>query len=199
MSELEIRNGGKYLIVAFGGMALKMGGIAPFEFVHFLSEHFKDCDLLFYVDKEQCCYHKGIEGISTNIEGTVSYLKEKIMAGNYHKVLFMGTSGGGYASILFGSLCNIENVLAFIPATRLKHPKYEVYRNLKQVINPNTHYLLYGDLSVTDSQNCHHISHCEDLEVFANVKVVKLPRLSLTKLRDTGVIQESINAILYTD
>jgi hypothetical protein len=36
MSELEIINGNKNLICCFGGMALKMGGIPPFEFLNYL-------------------------------------------------------------------------------------------------------------------------------------------------------------------
>jgi len=36
-SELSMIRGNKTLICCFGGMALKMGGIPPFEFVRYLS------------------------------------------------------------------------------------------------------------------------------------------------------------------
>ena len=32
----------------------------------------------------------------------------------------MGVSSGGYAAILFGSLCHITNVISFVPRTNLK-------------------------------------------------------------------------------
>jgi len=54
-------------IVCFGGMALQMGGILPFEFLNYLSLHYTNCDLLFFVDKYQCWYHKGFEEYITDL------------------------------------------------------------------------------------------------------------------------------------
>ena len=47
MSEYKIiKNNYKNLIICFGGMALKMGGILPFEFLNYLSKTFqKNTDL----------------------------------------------------------------------------------------------------------------------------------------------------------
>jgi hypothetical protein len=56
-----------------------MGGIIPFEFLNYLSNTYNNnYDLLFYIDKKQCCYHKGIDGITNNIDETVLYLNNKI-------------------------------------------------------------------------------------------------------------------------
>ena len=63
-SEYKIFNNSKKLIVCFGGMALAFLGVPPFEFLNYLSSIYKDCDLLFYIDKDQCHYHKGINGIT---------------------------------------------------------------------------------------------------------------------------------------
>ena len=70
MSEHKIiKNNSKNLIICFGGMALKMGGILPFEFLNYLSKTFqKNTDLYIYIDKKQCWYHKGIDGITNNID-----------------------------------------------------------------------------------------------------------------------------------
>ena len=65
MSEKKIISNSKNLIVCFGGMAMKMGGILPFEFLNYLSKTYKDnADLYFYIDKHQSWYHKGIDGIT---------------------------------------------------------------------------------------------------------------------------------------
>lgn len=40
----------------------------------------------------------------------------------------MGVLAGGYTSILFGSLCNVSNVIAFIPRTKLINP---INKNMK--------------------------------------------------------------------
>lgn len=192
MSEFMIVNGNKNLIVCFGGMNLQMYGIPPFEFLNYLSTNYKDnYDLLFYIDKHQKWYHKGIDGISTTINETCEYLNTKIS--QYEKVIFMGTSSGGYAAILFGSLCKVTNVVAFIPQTKLINPISREYRDLKTIINPNTKYLLYGDLKYPVNDT-HHISQCENLESFSNVKIIKKD-VFLKHMRDSGEIKEILDSL----
>ena len=197
-SEYKIINGHKILIVCFGGMALQFGGIVPFEFLSYLSSIFLDrCDLYFFVDKNQCWYHKGIKDITNNIDETVLYINDIIKNGNYERVLFMGVSAGGYGAILFGSLCNnVNNIISFIPQTIIKNPINSNYSNLKNVINKNTSYLLYGDKSVQDNNDNHHISHCENIEHFLNVKIIKGENCILKELRDNGYIKTLIESII---
>ena len=198
MSEYKIIKGNKILIVCFGGMALQFGGIIPFEFLNYLSPLYVDiCDLYFFIDKNQCWYHKGIQGITNNIDETVLYINDIIKNGNYERVLFMGVSAGGYGAILFGSLCNnVNNVISFIPQTILKNPINSNYSNLKTLINKNTIYLLYGDKSIQDINNTHHILHCENIENFPNVKVIEGKECNLKKLRDSGYIKNLIDSII---
>lgn len=196
-SEYKIFNNNNYLIVCFGGNALQFGGILPFEFLNYLSSIYTDCDLLFYIDKNHCWYHKGIQGITNNIDDTILYLNKIIKDGNYEKVIFMGTSAGGYASILFGSLCdNVNNVISFIPQTILDNPIDLKYSNLKYIINKNTKYIICGDTSIQDKNNNHHILHCENIECFSNVKIIKTNGVNLKQLRDNGSIKKIINDIL---
>jgi len=200
-SELSMIRGNKTLICCFGGMALKMGGIPPFEFVRYLSSIYTGvCDLLFYIDTRRCCYHNGIEGISYNIEDTVDYLNHKIHSHKYNKIIFMGVSAGGYASILFGSLCaDVSHVISFIPKVKLSTPVNKKYENLKDIVNSNTttKYILFGDMSITNIDDHHHISQCEILESFPNVSVIRKSRVDMKILRDTGVIKNVIDNILY--
>jgi hypothetical protein len=191
----------EYLIVCFGGMALKMGGIPPFEFLNYLSKTYKNnIDLVFYVDINQCWYHKGIGGITNNIDETVIYLNTIINQKKYKKVIFMGVSAGGYASILFGSLCNIDNVIAYVPRTqftkKMSDPKYF---ELKNVINNVTKYTIYGDTKVKDIHHDHHISQCINIENFSNVEVIRYKFLNMKNLRDTGKIKMHIDTILNSD
>ena len=75
MSELLRLNNYDNLIVCFGGMELKMGKILPFEFLNYLSSIYQNkTDLIFYVDKHQCWYHKGLKNIKNNIDETKIYL-----------------------------------------------------------------------------------------------------------------------------
>ena len=194
-SEYKIINGNKNLIICFGGMALKFGGILPFEFLNYLSSIQINCDLIFYIDKYQCWYHKGIQGITNNIEETILYLNNIIK--DYEKVIFMGVSAGGYAAILFGSICNnVNHVISFIPQTILVNPINLNYSNLKKIINKNTKYILYGDKSVKNINDNHHISQCKNIECFINVKINENEDCYLNEIRDSGIIKTMIESII---
>ena len=191
-SEYKIFNNNNKLIVCFAGMALQFGGILPFEFLNYLSSVYTDCDLIFFIDKYQCWYHKGIQDITNDIDETILYLNNIIK--NYEKIIFMGTSAGGYASILFGSLCKkVNHVISFKPQTIIKKLEYS---NLKHIINDNTQYILYGDTSVCDINDNHHISHCENIKKFPNVKIIYGEHCNLKKLRDSGFIKKIIDEAL---
>ena len=200
MSEHKIiKNNSENLIICFGGMALQMGTILPFEFLNYLSKTCdKNTDLYFYIDKNQCWYHKGIDGITKNIDETVLYINSIIKKSNYKKILFMGVSSGGYASILFGSLCNVNSVIAFIPRTKLNNAIDKKYEDLKIIINNKTEYILHGDTSVQEKNNNHHISQCNYLKCFQNVKIFYHKELEMKNLRDNGIIKNNISNILHS-
>lgn len=193
-----IQNNSENLIVCFGGMINSFLLSPPFEFLNFLSKTYKkNVDLYFFIDKHQSWFHKGIQGIANNIDDCALYIKNIMNKKNYKKTIFMGSSAGGYASILFGSLCNVSNVLAFIPRTRHEHrmtdPKYN---SLKNVINNNTEYLFIGDSSITDKNDNHHISHCYELGDLQNVKIISYFGVHLKHLRDSGEIKKILDNIL---
>jgi len=154
-----ILNGNKLLIVCFGGINLKFGGIPPLDFLNYLSTIYHNVDFIFFVDLDKCIYQKGIQGITKNIDETVLYLNGIIKHGNYDKVLFMGTSTGGYASILFGSLCHVNNVISFVPYTILKNSIDSMYSNLKHIINDTTFYVIYGDTCIANPICTEYILH----------------------------------------
>ena len=197
-SEYKLINGNKNLIICFGGMALQFGLIPPFEFLKYLSSLYTNIyDLIFYIDHHQCWYHKGIKNITDNIDETTLYLNNLIKDGNYQKTIFMGTSAGGYAAILFGSLCdNVDHVISFTPQTILKKPINLNYSDLKNIINKNTKYILYGDIKIKDINHWHHISHCRNIECFTNVELIEINDINLKKLRDTNVIKNLLDLLI---
>jgi hypothetical protein len=196
MDSLEINKPGNILIVAFGGYDQKVGQMRPFEFLNFLNRRFPETSKLFLKDSYSSNYHKGVKGISTNIETTKRYLQEKI---KNKCVLFLGSSGGGYASILFGSLLNVNYVLAFIPQTILrKDDKDPFYKDLAPFINKTTRYYLYGNSSVEDPMDPHHISHCERINNHENVNLSLSNIFNLKIMRDSGDLFKIIQDILQS-
>ena len=182
---VDVGHSNDLLIVSFSGHGKKMGGIPPFEFLNFLKKNFPNTDKQFYIDIYSACYSKGIGGISTNIEETVTHLSQQIKG--YKKVVFIGSSGGGYAAILFGSLLNVATVITFIPTTIVRRTHVDPkYKNLRSFINNTTMYHLYGDVQITDIMDCHHISHCKNVEIGKNTIVYKKNGINLKNMRDSG-------------
>jgi len=109
----------------------------------------------------------------------------------------MGVSVGGYAIILFGSLCNINNVIAYISITMFQNRMINSkYFNLKYIINNKTKYILYGNTNIKDENDCHHISQCNNLNNFTNINIIYKNGLNMKELRDNGIIKNDIDKIL---
>ena len=183
------------LIISFAGHDRIFGGIPRFEFVNFMETRFKNISRHFYTDKYLNSYHQGIHEITNNIDETIDYLRNEIK--NYKNVICLGVSSGGYAAILFGSLLNINYVLAFIPQTLRRNKNIdEKYRDISKFINETTKYYLYGDLSVNDAMDCHHISQCERISHHSNVILIKKKYINLKEMRNTGELYAILNSLV---
>lgn len=184
------------LIISFAGNAVVYGGIPQFEFVNSLNKIYPNCDKLFYLDKTSRFYINGIQTISKSIEETTQYISSKIK--DYKKVCFIGTSAGGYASILYGSLLNIDYVLAFIPQTNLEIRKNIFdkdnikYINLKNYINNKTKYKLIGNKNITDNNDIHCIQQCDNIKDFENVNIIYKEKVNMREIRDSGELKKLI-------
>jgi esterase/lipase len=199
MSEMSVFNNNKIIIVTFGGMALAFGLIPPFEFFNFLNNNYsKSCDLLFFIDVYQCWYHNGLQDYTKNIDDTIEYISNKIK--KYEKVIFMGYSAGGYASILFGSLCkNVHSVIAYSPQTFIPKSRQSKYTNdkyidLKNIFNDSTNYYLMAD------ENCkndilHSIEQINRVVEKPNITKKNCPT-NMKILRDNGKINEILDQII---
>ena len=198
-SELTIQNNKDTIMVCFGGFALKMGGIAPYDFLKFITTKFPEVDKIFYRDTQQMCYHFGIDNISKDIDTTVNYLKTKI--NNYKRVIFTGTSAGAYAALLYGSLLNVTDVLVFNPVTIL-YGRKDLY-NLKyidlsknNIINNTTNYYLCGDKSIKNENDSQHIKHCINISNYRNVKIMYKNGLDLRQMRESGELYNIYKSVI---
>jgi hypothetical protein len=106
-SKEEIKNNSDIIIVTFAGIGKKYG-ITQFEFVSVLDR--LDCDQLYIKEEIPSWYQDCFIDL-------LLYLKVKIK--KYKKVIFIGNSMGGYGAILFGSILNINKIIAFAPQTFL--------------------------------------------------------------------------------
>jgi hypothetical protein len=181
------------LIVCFSGYPLRGEGIQRFDFAtERISTHFPEIHQHFYLDKTLTSYHKGITGLTQNIDETVEYLQGEIKG--YKNVIFMGVSCGGYAAILFGSLLHVTNVVAYVPQTvLLKKNTDERYRDISKYINSSTRYYLYGCLMEKRNTDPDHISHCERISHHENVSITRKPFLNMKTMRDNGELYDILN------
>ena len=189
------------LIITFGGCGSAFVGEPPFEFLNFLSKNFLNVvDCRFYVDKNKVWYHDGLLDITTSIEETVAYLNSILQKKSYKKVIFMGSSAGGYAAILFGSLCEkVTDILAFMPQTTLKNPKNKNYGDLLPYVQncgQNKRFFLHCSSKLKDELHCS--SHCYYLNHLDYVNVIESNEIgiSMKQLRDSGKLKNILNNIL---
>ena len=184
------------LLVSFSGYDLRVKKVSPFIFVNLFEKHFQDLDQYFFNDIHRASYHKGIEGISTTIDETVEYLKNVIRP--YKRVIFVGVCSGGYAAILLGSLLNVNTVLAFIPQTHRRAIDIdEKYRDSIPYMNTTTKYVIYGDLSVKNPVDPHHISHCDRIANQLNTTVIRKDIIIFKKLKEDGELFTILYNIIY--
>lgn len=181
----------KKIIISFSGRGSGMGTLPQFEFVNFLEKHFSNYERHFYLDHKLKWYHKGIDGISNSVSETTLYL-QKIIS-KFEEVIFIGSSAGGYAAILFGSLLKVNKIIVFKPQTIIK-PESGIdnnYINLKSHINTVTKYFIYGDLTVDKvKDHLHHISHCNNINIYPNVVLNTKYIVDLKNLRNKGILQK---------
>ena len=120
--DLHITDKDKPLFVAFGGISQQFS-MPPFEFKNFLTNNFGDVNFIFIRDMEQAWYFNGIEGLSKNYNLNIDGLRMIINQTDHTKTIFLGNSMGGYASILYGTLLDVDHVLAFAPQTFINKGK----------------------------------------------------------------------------
>jgi acetyl esterase/lipase len=104
------------LLIAFGGLSGKLG-MPPFEFFSMTRE--LPIKRLFVRDLRQAWYHRGVPGHGDTVTGVAESLRELIARHDVERVVVAGSSAGGYAAILFGTLLGADTVISLGPQTVL--------------------------------------------------------------------------------
>jgi hypothetical protein len=104
------------LLLAFGGMVGRIG-IPPFEFFSLTGSI--PVKRLFVRDLRQAWYHLGIPGHGSTIAEASQSLRRLIAGHRVKRLVVAGSSAGGYAALVFGTLLGADMVLCFSPQTVL--------------------------------------------------------------------------------
>ena len=107
------------LLVSFGGLAHQVGFPIP-EFKRILTPI--KTNKAFFFDKHRCWYYKIRDQVKDKILEVFEEIKPR-------KVIFFGVSAGGYAAILFGTMFNVDRVLAFNPQSFLSPAYRKKYKD----------------------------------------------------------------------
>ncbi len=104
---------GAPVLLAFGGIAGRMAAMPPFEF--FRLTHRLAVNKVYLRDLDQCWYHAGLRGVTRDITGTLAFLTSLVSECRTDTAVVVGSSMGGYAALLFGSLMQASAIHAFSP------------------------------------------------------------------------------------
>lgn len=186
------------LILTFSGRQQGLASLTIFEFRKFLEENYPNIDKCYCRDEKLSWYTHGITDISTNVIGTLIFLKKIIK--QYKKVVFIGASMGGYAALLYGSLLNVDTIIAFRPQTYLDYVKleYNVSLNIdiNDVLNDTTNYFIYGDSAILDETDIHSISHCRRLLNKDNINIIEINNFDIKEYKDRGSLKKDFDIMI---
>jgi pimeloyl-ACP methyl ester carboxylesterase len=113
---LDMNRESRTLLIAFGGMAGGLG-MPPFEM--FKATGDLPVKRVFVRDLHQAWYHRGIPGSGDSISEVADSLERLIAPHEIDRLVAVGTSAGGYAALLFGTLLGAHTAIAFGPQTVL--------------------------------------------------------------------------------
>lgn len=116
------------LIIAFTGNAEGMM-MDTFEF--FAVTNTLNCNRILLKDPTKRVYLRGIGGNLNSLNKLLHQLKSDIESINPKAVSVIGTSGGGYAAILYGHLLKANFVHAFGPTTQINSMSISQRKKLK--------------------------------------------------------------------
>ena len=126
-----------------------------------------------------------MKGIGTGVSEIKNFLKKQIST--YNKIIFVGSSMGGYGALLYGSLLDVDYIIATIPQTDLEYIRrkihknrdyrrtsklndYQKYKNLNNFISKKTKYFVTSRKK-KNPKSCaqrldyyqHNFYHCENI------------------------------------
>jgi hypothetical protein len=111
---LDLETESSTLLVLFGGIA---GGVSMpvFEFFRLTSGF--PAKKAFLRDPRRGWYQLGIPGVGDSAVDVRIFLTRAIERAGAERVVMAGASAGGFAALLFGTWCGVDEVIAFSPQT----------------------------------------------------------------------------------
>lgn len=156
-SYAKVGDGSNSLVISFGHIA--HGGFASkTSLLNLKYIENKDIDMLYMRDVEKRWYLSSLGGIGKCFQDTITFLNSHVK--RYKNIICIGSSQGGYASILFGNILNSKYIVANMPQTNLEYviqnvdvdsleyvkinhsTDWEKYQNLSNVISGNVRCIL---------------------------------------------------------
>ncbi|MFI4977186.1 MAG: alpha/beta fold hydrolase [Solirubrobacterales bacterium] len=113
---LDMDSDVRTLLLAVGGMNLEERELV-FEFLSATEEF--PVKRLFVRDPRQAWYHCGMPQHGWTLASVVDSLRELIARHDVDRLVVVGSSSGGYAALVFGTLLGADTVLCFAPQTVL--------------------------------------------------------------------------------
>jgi pimeloyl-ACP methyl ester carboxylesterase len=111
---LDLATESRALLILFGGIA---GGVSMpvFEFFRVTAEF--PVKKAFLRDPRRGWYQLGIPGVGDSGDAVRALIETVIKRADVHRVVMAGASAGGFAALLFGAACQVDEVIAFSPQT----------------------------------------------------------------------------------
>jgi hypothetical protein len=111
---LDLATESRVLLILFGGIA---GGVSMpvFEFFRVTADF--PVKKAFLRDPRRGWYQLGIPGVGDSAQAVKTLLDEVIARADVDRVVMAGASAGGFAALLFGAACQVDEVIAFSPQT----------------------------------------------------------------------------------
>ncbi len=104
------------MLVCFGGLDGRTSQ-APFEFAALTAN--LPVHRVFLRDTGQCWYQRGLPGLGDDVPTAATGLRSLLAELRGTRTTFVGTSSGGFASVLFGVVSGADRMVAFSPQASL--------------------------------------------------------------------------------
>ena len=143
-------NDSDVLLVSFAGLALQLNMSIP-EFKRVTTP--LNMNKVFVTDENRSWHYKDMKDLIYDLKKLISDLNPRC-------TIFFGNSAGGYASILYGTLLEVDRVMAFQPQTFLSKKSREKYNDkrwIRDVVNAQK----YADEDYLDLWN--HDKKCKTI------------------------------------
>jgi len=143
ISYYKVGNDNDTLVVSFAGW-----GTRYFLMKTSLLNISDECkfDTLFLRNHKHHWYLGKMKGIGTGVSEIKNFLKKQIST--YNKIIFVGSSMGGYGALLYGSLLDVDFIIAPIPQTDLEYIRRKIHKNRDyRRVSQLKDYQKYGNLN----------------------------------------------------